>query len=373
MRALLVLALIPACGFHPAAPGDGGVRDTADRDATGGEPLPGSEPLPAGCYGTAYITVCPKVMPTSPLHIGNRHVHTDATSPDCLALDPDVPVCVLAGSDVQVSNFLSAEGPRPLVVLSLSTLDVNGTIDVASHRDLSPQATGAAADVDACGGTPAVTSTGGGFGGSFGSQGGNGGTTGPSGLAGPAITPTTLRGGCAGGIGKDFIVNNTGGRGGGAVQLIALTSITVLGDINASGSSGGGANPTNNGGGGGGSGGMIVFDAPLLTFDAAAQVYANGGGGGGGSSDNGVAIASNGGDASGFNSGTGGGTGIPGLTATSPNGALGGDGAVFSAGAIAGHDGTSGGGNGGGGGGYGIVRVLQAPIPTTGRVSPPAV
>ena len=369
----LALVVISACGFAPHATGDGG--------ETGGEMIggenPGSEPPPPGCHGTGLgVVVCFAQPPQSTLQVlGTRAVDTTPGSLDCQALiGPTMnDYCVLAGTSVSIGGFLYAHGPRPLVIVSLSTLDVGGTIDVASHRSASPQLVGPGGDDASCGGTETTMDTGAGFGGSLGSQGGDGGsTTPPDGAAGPMIAATTLHGGCRGGYGLTATINGVGGHGGGIVDLIAEGSISVLGTINASGSGGGGGGATNNGGGGGGSGGMIVLDAPLMTFDNGTTViFANGGGGGGGSSSSTVQTGSNGGDPANYTVGGNGGGGVgPVGGPTSPSGGLGGDGASAAAAAATGHDGPNGGGNGGGGGGVGIIRVFRAPPPAMGHFSP---
>jgi hypothetical protein len=374
MRWLALVAVIPACGFAPHAAGDGG--------ATGGErmggEMMGGEPAPPGCHGTGLgVVVCLAQPPLVGLQVlGTRAVDTTLGSQDCEALTGPTmdDYCVLAGTSVSITGFLYAQGPRPLVIVSLSTLDVGGSIDVASHRSASPQLVGAGGDDPTCGGTQTTQDTGAGFGGSLGSQGGDGGSSAPpDGVAGPVIVATALHGGCRGGYGLTATANGVGGHGGGIVDLIAEGSISVLGSINASGSGGGGAGATNNGGGGGGSGGMIVLDAPLMTFDnGTTAIFANGGGGGGGSSSSTVSTGSNGGDPANYTAGGGGGGGVGAVGGPgSPSGGLGGDGASAAAEATTGHDGGNGGGNGGGGGGVGIIRVFRAPPPATGHFSPP--
>jgi len=370
-----------ACGFAPATSGDAHVNpgEGGGNEMVGSEPLPvGSEPAALGCYGNGLgVVVCLATPPTTDLTVSIlRIVNTTEGSFDCVALTGSTmhDYCVLAGTSVNISGFLVASGSRPLVILSLSTLDVTGTIDVASHRNASPQFIGPGGD-GSCNGVAASQTAAGGFGGSFGSRGGDGGSTAPpDGQAGPVIVATTLRGGCPGGSGLDFsIFDNTGGHGGGAVDLIAVNSLSVLGTINASGSGGGGAQPASNGAGGGGSGGMIVLDAPLMTFDnGTTAIFANGGGGGGGSSNNVIIHGSAGGDPGGYASGgtTGGAVG-PFGNPSNPTGGDGGAGASTAGPATPGDDGKHGGGNGGGGGGLGVIRILGgAPLPTAGHFSP---
>ena len=368
MRWLAAIALVTACGFRPttAVPDDGRATDgSGPADTSDGQVTPHDG---ATCYGTGLgVHVCLVTPPTSPFDVsGVTTIDTAAGSTDCAATIGvnTTSYCVVAGTSITIDGFLSASGSRALLLLSLSTLDVSGTIDVASHKNGSPQSVGAGGNSTTCGGTAASQSGSGGFGGSFGSKGGNGGSTAPpDGKSGAVIVPTTLRGGCAGGIGLDMTLTGVVGNGGGAVDLIAVTAITAFGEINASGSGGGGASPTSNGGSGGGSGGLIAFDAPALSFNSTTVIFANGGGGGG-ASDSGMNTAgTDGTDPSNFNSGGGGGPG-------GSSGGAGGDGAKYSSDATDGVDGGNNGGNGGGGGGQGVIRVFQSPIPVGGHVTP---
>jgi hypothetical protein len=87
-----------------------------------------------------------------------------------------------------------------------------------------------------------------------------------------------LRGGCAGGY-----LSDTGGSGGGALQLVSGTRISLgaRGAINAGGA--GGSTPLSSfgAGGGGGAGGGILLEAPVVELGDGAGLAANGGGGGG--------------------------------------------------------------------------------------------
>jgi len=86
-----------------------------------------------------------------------------------------------------------------------------------------------------------------------------------------------LVGGCRGGNHlQGTVVLNNAGAGGGAVQLVAGTEISLMenGVINVSG---GGGEPTS----GGGSGGLVVLESPLIQIlGTEAGVAANGGAGG---------------------------------------------------------------------------------------------
>lgn len=74
-----------------------------------------------------------------------------------------------------------------------------------------------------------------------------------------------LRGGCNSGA-----FSSLAGRGGGAIQLVSRTKITISGVVAANGSSNTG----------GGSGGGILLEAPVV--EVPGSVVANGGAGGGG-------------------------------------------------------------------------------------------
>jgi hypothetical protein len=272
-------------------------------------------------------------------------------------------------------------GSHPLLAASWSTITVNGTIDVSSHAPTATvtdlvQLTGAGSNPSACathaagaGGANGNNGGGGGGGGGFAGAGGRGGTgfnnNNSRGVAGTAVAaPSTVIGGCSGGKGGDG--NNPGGTlgaGGGAIQLVAITSITVNGTIHAGGAGGGPAVRLNSndrgGGGGGGSGGLIGLDAPTVTIAASAIVAANGGGGGGGTNGNNPVNA--GGDA------TANATPAPGGTTDG----VGKGGPGSAAATLTGTDGidSPGAGGGGAGGGAGFVVVHSGGM----TISPTAV
>ncbi len=308
------------------------------------------------CYGTGFGRTCLTTPPGTPATLTAQRVDTD-TSPLCATdVVGNPPWCVIAATDLTIgAGTLSAIGSKPLVLVATGSLLVDGTIDIASHRGGQ---TGAGAvpatNTTLCDpGTP-PGNNGGGAGGSFGTKGGKGGNAG--GTAGAIQPATALRGGCAGQDGKSG-TPGLEGLGGGAIYLIAGTTITVGGAINASGAGGTAGVNGDAGGGGGGAGGLIGLDAPMVTNGGA--IFANGGGGAEGSgnqtkgndgneSQNGVAAAQ--------------------TTSASNGGEGGAGGAVTAAG-----DGASanGSGGGGGGGGAGAIRLFQATAITGGVVSPP--
>jgi hypothetical protein len=197
--------------------------------------------------------------------------------------------------------ILRAEGTRPFMIISWSTISIDGEIDVSSQGNQDP---GAGANSALCNaatnGTDDTDGGGGGGGGGFGSAGGDGGpgrngdnAAGIGGLVGA----TAFHGGCPGergGIGDGELSDvGEGGDGGGALFLAARTTLTIQdqGVVHAGGGSGGGANggagdADRAGGGGGGSGGFIGLEAETVSFVAGSVIAANGAGGGGGGNNN---------------------------------------------------------------------------------------
>lgn len=313
------------------------------------------------CFGAGLLRICLDALPTAPLSITANTTVDTATSPLCVGYSGTMEgaLCVVAATTVTIDNTrrLRGTGAKPLVVLAIESIVVDGTIDVAA---------GAGANPATCVAPTAATSRQGGAGGSWQGRGGSGGGTetglGPASAA--ATTTVAVRGGCRGGNGAGSGVGS-GGSGGGALYLIAPT-ITINGTLNASGDPGGGAT-NSGGGGGGGAGGFIGLDAPTVTIASGGRVFANGGGGGeggtpnkdgiGGSTSGGPTSSANGGSG-GANHGGNGGSGSAGTSLTGNNGSAGGN---------CGRNGESG---GGGGGGAGFVYVFPAQT-LGGSVAPP--
>lgn len=278
---------------------------------------------------------------------------------------------------------LRVTGDVPLVVVSQSTVTIDGTVDVGSYL--------VGSDRVGAGSNPAVCATAtlfgmtcshggsGGGGGGFGTAGASGGVGGlthdcglggsagiPGGPGGPASADLSLlRGGCDGGDGADGNGpdGGDGGDGGGAIQLLARDVLRVgsTGKVLAGGGGGTGGNNGRSGGGGGGSGGSLLLGGTSITI--AGVLAANGAGGGGGSNGS---QAGHGAD------------GLPSLTVAvggMPEGTsgTGGNGAAGALPATAGTGVDRGGG--GGGGGAGKIRLTtkpgNAPV-TVGAVITPA-
>lgn len=194
---------------------------------------------------------------------------------------------------------------------------------------------------NAMGGTPTATASGG-----------------DAGTATGNLTLVPLRGGCdGGGLNLSGSVLK-GGAGGGAIQLVSRTKITVSGAVAANGSSFIA----------GGSGGGILLEAPLV--EVPGSVVANGGGGAGGCFVLGIPPAEDGRlDAKPAVGGS------VSACSTPSAGANGGNGGAGSTGATSGASNLAGGANafgGHGGGSVGRIRVntVSAGLHTTGLFSP---
>jgi hypothetical protein len=349
----------------PAPPPDGAV-------------VPGDEQV---CFGRAdRMLMCLLAAPQTALTIDQPiAINTDTSTMCAPATGAASAYCVITATDLTISSKLLTTGSRPLVLIASRALTVtaNGVIDVGSHATSS--VIGAGADPVSClKGTP-PKAPGGGAGGSFLGLGGAGGQGGlnagvPGGVPGDAATVVSqIRGGCPGQNGTDGAGGHgTGGHGGGAVYLIADTSIDITGTILATGQGGHGGtarqdinNPAGSGAGGG-AGGMIGLDAPSVTIGGV--LLANGGGGGGGGS---VFAGNAGGDAStpnaaaggGADSDDGGGNGGNGSPATSPTA----PGMVGRA--VTSDKADPNPGGGGGGGGAGLILVPAGA--KLGTTSPP--
>jgi hypothetical protein len=185
-----------------------------------------------------------------------------------------------------------------IAIVSARDIVVRGTINMTGVSLPDPGAKlgtpylapGSVARGQSCvGGDPVVTPIAepGAGGGGNASSGGDGGSAdtgqgqraGSRGSVSPAeSTLEPLRGGCAGGY-----LAETGGSGGGALQLVSGTRISfrARGAVNAGGA--GGSTPLSSfgAGGGGGAGGGILLEAPAVELGGGAGLAANGGGGGG--------------------------------------------------------------------------------------------
>lgn len=287
-----------------------------------------------------------------------------------------------SGFLIEVDSTLRVIGTDPLVLVSMSDLTVEGTVDISSKFTGSSYQRGAGSNPGVCPTSAPTTGPscqhggGGGGGGGFGSSGNEGGRGGGTrdcgagmtgiagGLGGNALgTVNSLRGGCggqAGGVGDGEDSDpGVGGPGGGAMYLLTRNTLTVAtnGVVHAGGAGGRPAFDDRAGGGGGGTGGMLQLAGSMVTVRGV--IAANGGGGGGGVE---ASIGTAGEDAK------------PETTAAAGGpaqgvGGRGGDGATGELPATPGTDGNRGGG--GGGGGAGIIRIQALSSTLEGTITPP--
>ncbi len=260
-----------------------------------------------------------------------------------------------------VAGDVTVTGSNALAIVSDGDIRISGHFSLSATQDVAGPG---ALNNATCEGKATVSGSqalSGAGGGGFGTAGGRGGSVtntsnnssaaggNAGGVTGNA-TLTPLRGGCDSGIYSGTVR----GHGGGAVQLVSRSKITVEGIVSANGSSYAG----------GGSGGGILLEAPLVTVSG--NVVANGGAGAGGgfapkAGENGRTD----------NQPAAGGSGV---NATSCGN--GGDGAAGAIGSKPGQDKTVDGlvFGGHGGGGAGRIRVNTAPagLTSTGIVSPNA-
>ncbi len=185
---------------------------------------------------------------------------------------------------IEATATVSARGSIPLALVALETMYIGGTLDFGADDSgtyaggyESPEVTDTNKDGNGPGGGTAGSEAHSGGGGSYcggggmdGNEEGNGGAV----YGNEILSP--LMGGSSGG-------SVFAGAGGGAVQLVAGTSIRIsaTGQVTA----GGGAGDY----GGGGSGGAILIESPEVTIDGVVAANGGGGGGKGGGAENGMA------------------------------------------------------------------------------------
>jgi hypothetical protein len=285
-----------------------------------------------------------------------------------------VRVVSVSAFEIEGNAALRVMGSRPLVILSWTTIEINGTLNASSERNGNFVVLGAGANPGsaACvtaGNGENSSDSGGGGGGAFGADGGEGGdgkggdTDNEGGAGGDAVPePTTVRGGCPGGNGGTGQSRGLGGPGGGAVQLISKGALTINGRIHAGGAAGDGGHG-DGGGGGGGSGGYIGIDAPNVSLGGNSILAANGGGGGTGCD------AMTGPDGENARLSVSAANGGPESSCIKPEG--GGDGGARST-QPAGEDGQPSPGDsaGGGGGAAGFILVWTGTLSNAGEASP---
>src|SRR4051812_41474418 len=212
-----LLVIVPAFGCAPdfpsGSPDDGGGRDN------------NMTPDAQLCFGS-FVNVCFDSMADVPqtARTLSGEIDTD-NSPLCdLTASVDgskTTYCVVTGMGLMVASATTVRGVgnRPLVLLSTTSFDLLGDIDVSSTKTALTQSNGAGANpATACpDGTPASGNSGG-YGGSFSGRGGDGeGKNGAQGQppAAAGAFPPTPRGGGPRGNGGTAGPPPHGGRGGG--------------------------------------------------------------------------------------------------------------------------------------------------------------
>lgn len=353
MRVFGVLLLVAACDrvYGLSGRGEDAAIDTLDVM---------SDSAMEVCGGDGFVRVCSFVLDSVVTLRNTIDTGTDARCQAHRVVNGVADACVIVADDITVQFTLRAVGARPLLLFATHGITVSAPIDVSSDRAGEPGA-GARTDCASTNGVMGASSGGGGGGGTYQYAGGPGGSAGTAPGGGPrAVSPlSALAGGCAGGLGGGTAPLTVAGAGGGAIYLIAGTSIQIdaTGGIDASGAGGSGG-AAQHGGGGGGSGGLIGLDAPSIVI--AGNIIAKGGAGGGGGD---MAMGAFGAEAvlaapnAGVAGGAGGGTG--GSGGDGSNGTIGGT-----------PNGTPIAGGGGGGGGAGHVLVYG--VRTGGGILNPA-
>jgi hypothetical protein len=401
--AAVLLAALGACQFD----GGGLSDDDDDHDGGGGDAGIDGVPVDAACGGGSLSFLPSNVARCAiPVAFGDFAFPeakitidtTDATvstpsgpiSGLAIALvtqtDGETPAMVVVANDlfVPVGVEVRVTGSRPLILVALADMTIDGTIDASGAAEQTGPGAGLACETGAgtdgamqldLNGNPGGA---GGGGGAYGSDGGSGAYVSivvddpqrtPGGTAWGIPTIAPLFGGCSGGAGG--IVEGDaarGGGGGGGLQLISGGTMTIRGVVTASGGGGEGADAQYGGGAGGGSGGAILINAMSVTLDGAA-LTANGGGGGEGRRN--TQNGEDGDDGSRTDA-------IP-AAGGGPN-AAGGDGGEGGVDLGIGSDGSAGlgdtgnaAGGGGGGGGIGQIHIRASAMSFQGElVSPPA-
>lgn len=387
-RSWLTTVLLSGCSFQISAPATGDDGTTIDASSPDGPGIDSSTsidapidaPIDALCSWALHFDTCSISSPPaggvvltpgawtfdtdtklfSPTPATNFFVATDTIQPG------GAPAVLLAVEtfNAQVGATLRVVGSKPLIVGSWTTIVVDGVIDAGSKRGGTSGAGTAMATCSPNGAGPGVASDagGGGGGGGFRGAGGTGGIGdgAAGGTPGAARSvPSFVRAGCPGASGglNGFGV---GGAGGGALELVARTSISINGTVTSGGAGGQGGGQTGfkGGGGGGGSGGLVGIDTPALTLGSNAVLAANGAGGGGGG--NGLAQPGQDGP---------GGTGpAAGGSSSARNGGAGGNGTTL----VGETPMFSGDGGGGAGGGAGFILVRTANLNNQGAVISPS-
>jgi len=202
-------------------------------------------------------------------------------------LADDTLVLMFKSLSVTAGTTLRIQGVYPVILVVDGAVTIDGTIEALAGA-ASPASLDCLAPRVMSGSSPTPGGGGGGFA-TVGAPGGASGAGVPGGLGGTAVNVDALvplRGGCNGGEVVEGPVTALGGTGGGAIQIVSRTRITIRGNgaIDASGGGGGATGFTtipavSVGGPGGGSGGSILLEAPVIQLQGSAVLSTKGGSG----------------------------------------------------------------------------------------------
>jgi hypothetical protein len=219
-------------------------------------------------------------------------------------------VYVARSWNVAVGASVHVTGAYPIAFVAYDAITIGGTLDASSLANVAGAGATAPDTLGVGTGHGGDGTTGDGAaaaGGSFCGAGGGGGSYSVAvpaslGTAYGTATLVPLVAGSSGGVGLQ-----PAGAGGGAIQLVARTSISVTGTLAANGGGGGESGAVTEGavviGSGGGSGGALLLEAPIVSVTG--TLAANGGGGGGNSASHGQDGQSSATPATGTGTGTG--------------------------------------------------------------------
>lgn len=248
---------------------------------------------------TLSIANCNTFPYTASLTIGTTNTSITGAQVDRVTQNGGPPICVVrfgkitidAGKTLTVVN----DGGFGTVLSLQSTGDIliNGTVAFSNSSTGPAPGTQATVVGSSSSGELAPGAGGAGAaraGGTGGACNGCAGMNHPGRTGGPAITTidTVLTPGSKGGNvvtgGSVAIGRGNGGAGGGAIQLVSLTRVSIgaTGQIVLNGKGGSGPQYVRALGAGGGSGGTLVIEAPAVSLSAGSLAVANGGGAAGG-------------------------------------------------------------------------------------------
>lgn len=280
--------------------------------------------VPSNLYDTTVTAPAPanpcEIVTTQDISVAPSTINTDGL---CTRIKtqagalPDICVIVRRNITFETGSTVTVTGSRALALVATGTMTLNGTvIGSASGTNGGPGSMifgiglggSATALPDDGENTPGNA---GGGGGGFGMMGGAGGddsspgfcnnftpppcaVRGGFGMVQGAISVVPLYAGSGGGVNSAKSGSprqGLPGGGGGALQLVGCTSMTIASGaaFAANGGGGEGGRPGSmstlpGAGAGGGSGGAILLEAQSMSIGGTIQLFANGGGGGGGAS-----------------------------------------------------------------------------------------